>query len=149
MPRRPSSNPRARDCANRSWRSTSSSYRVDWLCRKLFGKSSEKVDPSQLALAFEQLAVEDAAAGAADGKAPEEDGPVETDSGEPRGRGKKKGHGRGALPANLPRRRVVIEVPAQERACSCCQREMTPSARTSSSRWTTNRPGSRSSRPCA
>ncbi|MBK9964842.1 MAG: transposase [Holophagales bacterium] len=39
---------------------------VDWLCRKLFGKSSEKVDPSQLALAFEQLAVEDAAAGAAD-----------------------------------------------------------------------------------
>ncbi len=101
-------------------------HRIDWLCRKLFGKSSEKVDPSQLALAFEQLAVEDAAAGAADVKAPEEDGPVETDSGEPRGRGKKKGHGRGALPANLPRRRVVIEVPAQERACSCCQREMTP-----------------------
>lgn len=101
-------------------------HRIDWLCRKLFGKSSEKVDPSQLALAFEQLAVEDAAAGAADVKAPEEDGPVETDSGEPRGRGKKKGHGRGALPANLPRRRVVIEVPAEERACSCCQREMTP-----------------------
>lgn len=101
-------------------------HRIDWLCRKLFGKSSEKVDPSQLALAFEQLAVEDAAAGAADVKAPEEDGPVETDSGEPRGRGKKKGHGRGALPADLPRRRVVIEVPAQERACSCCQKEMTP-----------------------
>lgn len=101
-------------------------HRIDWLCRKLFGKSSEKVDPSQLALAFEQLAVEDAAAGAADVKTPEEDGPVETDSGEPRGRGKKKGHGRGVLPANLPRRRVVIEVPAQERTCSCCQREMTP-----------------------
>jgi hypothetical protein len=88
-------------------------HRIDWLCRKLFGKSSEKVDPSQLALAFEQLAVEDAAAGTADAKAPEEDGPVETDSGEPRGRGKKKGHGRSALPAHLPRRRVVIEVPSE------------------------------------
>ncbi|MBK9967230.1 MAG: IS66 family transposase [Holophagales bacterium] len=42
------------------------------------------------------------------------------------GPGQEEGHGRGALPANLPRRRVVIEVPAQERACSCCQREMTP-----------------------
>lgn len=101
-------------------------HRIDWLCRKLFGKSSEKVDPSQLALAFEQLAVEDAAAGAADADTPEEDGPVETDSGEPRGRGKKKGHGRSALPAHLPRRRVVVEVPAEERTCSCCQREMTP-----------------------
>ena len=101
-------------------------HRIDWLCRKLFGKSSEKVDPSQLALAFEQLAVEDAAAGAADADTPEEDGPVETDSGEPRGRGNRKGHGRGALPANLPRRRVVVEVPAEERTCSCCQREMTP-----------------------
>ena len=101
-------------------------HRIDWLCRKLFGKSSEKVDPSQLALAFEQLAVEDAAAGTANVDTPEEDGPVETDSGEPRGRGKRKGHGRGALPAHLPRRRVVIEVPAEERTCSCCQREMTP-----------------------
>ncbi|HSW33692.1 MAG TPA: IS66 family transposase [Steroidobacteraceae bacterium] len=101
-------------------------HRIDWLCRKLFGKSSEKVDPSQLALAFEQLAVEDAAVGTADAGTPEEDGPVETDSGEPRGRGKKKGHGRSALPAHLPRRRVVVEVPAEERTCSCCQREMTP-----------------------
>lgn len=101
-------------------------HRIDWLCRKLFGKSSEKVDPSQLALAFEQLAVEGAAAGTADAGTPEEDGPVETDSGEPWERGKKKGHGRGTLPAHLPRRRVVIEVPSEERTCSCCQREMAP-----------------------
>jgi transposase len=101
-------------------------HRIDWLCRRLFGKSSEKVDPAQLALVFEQVAQEDAAAGEAGAKTTEADEPVETDSGEPRRREKKKGHGRRALPANLPRRRVVIEVPAEERTCSCCQVEKTP-----------------------
>lgn len=97
-------------------------HRIDWLCRRLFGKSSEKVDPAQLSLVFEQLAEGDAKGEATT----EESAPLETDSGEPRPRGKRKGHGRRPLPENLPRRRVVLEVPAEERTCSCCQREMTP-----------------------
>lgn len=101
-------------------------HRIDWLCRKLFGKSSEKVDPAQLALVFEQVAQEDAAAGEVKATTPEGNEPVETDSGEPRRREKKKGHGRRTLPANLPRRRVVIEVPLEERTCSCCQVEKAP-----------------------
>jgi transposase len=96
-------------------------HRIDWLCRKLFGKSSEKVDSAQLALVFEQLAAGEVENGAAEATAP-----VETDSAEPRPKEKRKGHGRRPLPENLPRRRVVLEVPAEERTCSCCHGEMTP-----------------------
>jgi len=96
-------------------------YRIDWLCRKLFGKSSEKLDESQLTLVFEHLAEGDVTEGATEATAP-----VETDSAEPRPREKKKGHGRRPLPETLPRRRVVLEVPAEERTCTCCRREMTP-----------------------
>jgi len=96
-------------------------HRIDWLCRKLFGKSSEKLDESQLTLVFEQLAEGDVSEGATEATAP-----VETDSAEPRPGEKKRGHGRRPLPETLPRRRVVIEVPAEERTCSCCRGEMTP-----------------------
>lgn len=92
-------------------------HRIDYLCRKLFGKSSEKVDANQLALAFEHLAAETQV-----GDAVVE--PVEADSGEPRSP-KKKGHGRRSLPKSLPRVRRVYEIPAEERVCSGCSSAMT------------------------
>lgn len=99
---------------------------VDQLSRRLFGCTSEKVDPNQLKLVF-------AAAEAAVAEAEKEptppagsdktpDGEVPTP--EERRRDRKKGaHGRKPLSAGLPRRRVKIRVPESDRRCACCGEE--------------------------
>lgn len=86
-------------------------HKLDSLCRKLFGKKSEKVSPDQLALAFEQLENETSA--------PSE--PVETDSGEsPTKDRRRKPTGRRRIPADLPRQVVVNEPAEHEKHCDSC-----------------------------
>jgi transposase len=86
---------------------------LDALCRRLYGKSSERVSPDQLRLAFTQLANE---------PGPATD-PVEMDSGERPGpekrRRARRPTGRRPLPAHLPRRRVEIDVPEVDKTCAC------------------------------
>jgi transposase/uncharacterized coiled-coil protein SlyX len=88
-------------------------HRLDVLCRRLFGKKSEKVDPRQLQLALEQLQNE----------LGEKHDPVEMDSGEAvqlRERLiKSRPGGRRPLPKNLPRRIVVVDVAEADKACAC------------------------------
>ena len=84
---------------------------VAWLSRKMFGKSSEKIDPSQLALGLEPVASEQIVS---------EPAVVETDSGEPRSRGKRH-PGRHRLPATLPRVVVVHDVDPKDLVCELCQ----------------------------
>jgi transposase len=86
-------------------------HQLDVLCRRLFGKKSEKVDPRQLALALEQLANEPGDAAA----------PIEMDSGEApvRGHVRRRSTGRRPLPAHLPRQRVEVDVPDAEKICGC------------------------------
>jgi transposase len=86
-------------------------HQLDVLCRRLFGKKSEKVDPRQLALALEQLANEPGDAGT----------PIEMDSGESpvRGHVRRTSTGRRPLPAHLPRQRVEVDVPDAEKVCAC------------------------------
>jgi transposase len=85
------------------------------MARKLFGKKSEKLDPAQLRLALDLIteAVELSPPGE----------PLETDAGEAvPARPRKKGatpHGRRKLPKELPRRRVVVDLPEAEKHCSC------------------------------
>lgn len=88
--------------------------RIDYLLRKLFGKSSEKIDPAQLELglahgtsAAEAAAVEQAAAAVSPAPGPE-----------------RKGHGRGRLPAKLPRVEVVYELPPGQTCCQKCREQM-------------------------
>ena len=86
--------------------------KLDLLCRRLFGKKSERVSPDQLRLAFAQLANE--AGPASD--------PIEMDSGERPGRPRRRRvppPGRRPLPADLTRRRVEIDVPDAEKQCPC------------------------------
>ncbi len=87
-------------------------HRLDVLCRRLFGKKSEKVDPNQLQLAFEVLQEM--------GTSTE---PFELDSSEsfPRVpvRSHQRGKGRRPLPKELPRERVVVDVPEAEKSCAC------------------------------
>ena len=87
-------------------------HRLQQLLRARFGPRAEKVDPAQLALFAREILAE---ARGAQEPAPlpvEESAPV------------RKGHGRRKLPGNLPRQRVVIDVPAEERICKCCGKEM-------------------------
>ena len=87
-------------------------HKLDILCRRLFGKKSEKVDPRQLQLALEQLQNEPG----------EAQDPVEMDSCDPvlvKERVYKRRPGRRPLPGHLPRRIVVVDVPEAEKVCSC------------------------------
>ena len=89
-------------------------HKLDVLCRRLFGKKSEKVDPNQLRLALELLESETGT----------ESEPVEAASGESPKRGpgrSRRGRptGRQVLPAELPRRVVTTDVPEGERVCEC------------------------------
>ena len=77
---------------------------LELLRQRSFGRSSERLEAGQLDLfrSGETPAVPQ----------PELEAPAP--------RMKKKGHGRSALPAHLPRNRIVLDVPEAERTCSCC-----------------------------
>jgi len=85
------------------------SSQVDYLVRRLFGTKSERIDPNQLPLF-------DAAV------APLPEAPPKPEP-EAAPRPKGKGHGRRTLPGDLPRERVVHDVPAQEKVCPECGAE--------------------------
>lgn len=87
-------------------------HRLQQLLRARFGQKSEKIDPAQMALFAQQILAE---------AQPAEPSPQES----PAPAAPRKGHGRKKLPRNLPRKRVVIDVPAEQRKCACCGAEMT------------------------
>ena len=78
---------------------------LERLLRRLYGRRSERLDPSQLIL-FGQ-----------DQNLP---APIaKTTSTDPSGR-RRTSHGRQRLPEHLPRQEVRYELPEAERACPCC-----------------------------
>ena len=86
------------------------------LLRRSYGRSSEKLDPNQLAL-FEKLLAELTHA-AAPAPAPESPALPATKLAPTNGQ---RGHGRRQLPPELERRPVVIDLPEEEKPCPCCQ----------------------------
>ena len=96
-------------------------HKLQVLCKQLFGRSSEKIDPNQLLLEFaaeeerEREAAGELPAPPHAGEAP--DGEVST--------GKRRGHGRRPIPRDLPRERVEYEVDPADRICDCCGTERT------------------------
>lgn len=90
-------------------------HELGLLLRRIFGKRSEKVDPNQLQLMLGVVELHGIPGQAA----------VEADSGErmPRERKKARAHGRQALPAELPRRVEVVDLPEAERICRRCGAE--------------------------
>jgi transposase len=87
--------------------------RVESLIHALFGRRSEKLDPGQLML-FTKAMVKDVAAAVADETPPEDE--EEKDLPPP----KRKGGGRRKLPEHLPRERIEIELPEEDRICGDC-----------------------------
>lgn len=85
-------------------------HQLEQLLRRLYGKKSEKLDPAQLLL----FAREILEAGAAEAEmVPEPADPSPPGSAI-------KGHGRKPLPAGLPRREVMHDVPPEARPCPDC-----------------------------
>ena len=85
---------------------------VEQLRRTLYGSRSEKLDPDQLQLAFEDLEQAIGTAKAADEAAtPREKRVRRPGTSEPH-------RNRGALPANLPRIDVTIDI--EDKTCPCC-----------------------------
>jgi transposase len=98
-------------------RSDGLQHRLDQLLRRLYGPKGEKFRPDQPGL-FELL--NEVAAAQAEEPAPPQPTvppPTEAVAAQP----KKKGHGRRSLPEDLRRERIVYDVPAAEKVCSCCQ----------------------------
>ncbi len=80
------------------------------LLRRLYGKKSEKLDPDQLLL-FAREVLEAAATEPTPSPTPPKP-PV-------------KGHGRKPLPAHLPRKLIIHDVPLEKRLCPDCGTERT------------------------
>lgn len=95
-------------------------HQLEQLLKRLYGRKSEKLDPNQLLL-FAQEVLAAAAAEPTPEPTPEpEPAPAPTPAKPPI-----KGHGRKPLPANLPRKRVVHDVPPEKRLCPDCGVERT------------------------
>ena len=87
-------------------------HRLQMLLRRYFGRSSEKLDPKQKLL-FEDLL---------DACIPETPAEEASDPKSPPSKPRGKGHGRRRLPSNLPREKVIHDLPEDEKPCPCCQR---------------------------
>jgi len=87
-------------------------HQLEQLLRRIYGKKSEKLDPNQLLL----FAREFLEAAAPETKPEPEPEPATPAAAKPPA----KGHGRKPLPANLPRKRVVHDVPPEHRPCPDC-----------------------------
>jgi len=87
-------------------------HQLAQLRRHQFGRRSEKIDTGQLLLAFAQLQQAEAQAKAAQRVANSRPATPP--------REKPNGHGRRALPEDLPRERIAYPLPEQERICPDC-----------------------------
>lgn len=93
-------------------------HRVEAFAQRMFGKSSEKLDPRQLRLAFEQAE----AAAKAEEEALEADA-LETALGEPTPatpRARRTTPSKKPAHASLPVKEVRLDPPEAERVCTCC-----------------------------
>ena len=95
--------------------------RVDWLARKLFGRSSEHLAGEDLEFFGQSLTPENNSNDNSPQSAPDA-AAAQPEGGEP-AETKRKGGGRRPLPADLPRRRLIHDVPEAAKVCGECGHE--------------------------
>jgi len=100
-------------------------HKYQLLCKRLFGRSSEKADPAQLKLAFAEEEAREKAEAAATPALPagaEEapDGETPATPPDEKKDKKKKGHGRKPRAPIERRERVLHELKPEELGCACC-----------------------------
>ncbi len=84
--------------------------KLQYLLHRLYGRSSEKIDPKQFVL-FKELLEQ---------LAPERPAPDANDESAPADQPQRKGHGRRRLPATLRRETQYYDIPQDEKPCPCC-----------------------------
>ncbi len=90
-------------------------HQLQALLRRYYGRSSERMNPDQRLLfedMIDKVVPERPAEDASEVDEAEVDG---TSS-----KRKRKGHGRRKLPADLPREKVIHDLPEEEKLCPCC-----------------------------
>jgi len=95
-------------------------HRLHLLLRSAYGRSSEKVDASQLALLFDELSKSETPESAADCIKVPETPPLHPDD---TAKKKRKSRGRQPLPPELPREMSKVPVPDDERVCEVCGKD--------------------------
>ncbi len=85
-------------------------HQLQQLLRRLFGRSAEKLDPKQMLL-FETLLNQ---------LAPPTPAPQATPESAPAPKPANNGHGRRRLPSDLPRQKVIHDLPEEQKPCPCC-----------------------------
>ena len=95
---------------NATRKMTQMEHQLQQLLRRLYGRSSEKIDPKQMALFAEMLKALEAQ------NPPVEEPPPPA----PPASTNHKGHGRRRIPDDLPRERVLHDLPENEKPCPCC-----------------------------
>lgn len=88
-------------------RETRLQAQIEQLLKRLYGPKAERVDPGQLVLFAHEVANRQTPEAASEDDTPA--APVA-----------RKGHGRKALPKDLPRKRIVHDVPAEAKVCPEC-----------------------------
>jgi transposase len=89
-------------------------HQLEQLLRRIYGRKSETLDPNQLLL-FAREILE-----AAGSETPPETSPEPEPAAPSPAKPPAKGHGRKPLPAGLTRRRVLHDVPPEQRLCPDC-----------------------------
>ena len=87
-------------------------HRLQALLRRYYGRSSEKMDPNQRLL-FEDLLDKCI-------RQTPDDQAFDAESSSDEVASKRNGHGRRRLPSNLPREKVIHDLPEAEKPCPCC-----------------------------
>src|SRR5690606_23065374 len=93
-------------------------HQLQQLLRRLYGRSSEKIDPAQQVLFAELLQQlqdqedQQPTPAAIDTTAPSTPRPTSGN-----------GHGRRKLPADLPREQKIIDLPEEDKPCPCCGKQ--------------------------
>lgn len=89
-------------------------HRLGLALRRIYGRSSERIDPKQLVLFGRSM---QQAAGTMEAATADQD-----EGASPTSSRRRQGHGRRRLPADLPRHRLEHPVAEGELNCPCCQR---------------------------
>jgi transposase len=85
-------------------------HQVQALLRRYYGRSSEKMDPNQRLL-FEDFIDKAIPERPTNDEAGDEESPPTR---------RRKGHGRRRLPSDLPREKVIYDLPEDQKPCPCC-----------------------------
>lgn len=97
-------------------------HQLELLRQRVFGRSSEKVDPAQLLL-FMDMILDQTKNGAEGAQPAPEPGDGDDDKSGSEASKRKSSHGRGQLPAHLPRQRREVPPRPEDLVCDCCNKE--------------------------